>query len=97
MLEMPKAKDRVELSVLTSRTCCSTVLPSVPDLPPINARYLISIFVVSVFPAPLSPLTKIDWLPCSLIIDLIHEDQLVNFKHDNFFLFFIFFKPHIID
>lgn len=51
----------------TSRTCCSTVRPSVPDLPPMNARYLMSIFVVSVLPAPLSPLTKMDWLPWSLI------------------------------
>ena len=51
----------------TSRTCCSTVRPSVPDLPPMNARYLMSIFVVSVLPAPLSPLTNMDWLPWSLI------------------------------
>jgi len=58
---------------LTSKTCCSTVLPSVTDLPPMNARYLMSIFVVSVLPAPLSPLTKMDWLPCSFIIALVFE------------------------
>ena len=57
---------------LTSKTCCSTVLPSVADLPPMNARYLMSIFVVSVLPAPLSPLTKMDWLPFSFIIALTH-------------------------
>ncbi|CAL9049505.1 unnamed protein product [Musa banksii] len=36
-----------------------------------KARYLMSIFVVSVLPAPLSPLTKIDWLPWSFMIALI--------------------------
>lgn len=61
-----------EKTKLTSKTCCSTVLPSVPDLPPMNARYLMSIFVVSVLPAPLSPLTRIDWLPCSFIIALVN-------------------------
>lgn len=62
----------------TSRTCCSTVLPSVPDRPPMNARYLISIFVVSVLPAPLSPLTKMDWLPCSFIIALIFDTFFIR-------------------
>lgn len=51
----------------TSRTCCSTVRPSVPDRPPMNARYLMSILVVSVLPAPLSPLTRIAWLAWSLM------------------------------
>uniref|UniRef100_A0A0A9E261 Myo1 n=1 Tax=Arundo donax TaxID=35708 RepID=A0A0A9E261_ARUDO len=55
---------------LDSRTCCSTVLAPVPDLPPRNARYLINNFVVSVLPAPLSPLTKMELLFPSFIICL---------------------------
>lgn len=72
------------VSFPTSKTCCSTVRPSVPDLPPMNARYLMSIFVVSVLPAPLSPLTNIDWLPCSLIIALkiiISNKTVKNISH----------------
>lgn len=64
----------------TSRTCCSTVLPSVPEVPPMKARYRISIFVVSVLPAPLSPLTKMDWLPCSFIIALIIENDRISLQ-----------------
>lgn len=57
----------------TSRTCCSTVRPSTPDRPPRYARYRISIFVVSVLPAPLSPLTRMELLFPSLIIALFVE------------------------
>lgn len=65
------------LNGLASRTCCSTVRPSTPDRPPKCARYLISIFVVSVFPAPLSPLTNIELLFPSFIIALVsHIDRL---------------------
>lgn len=46
----------------TPRTCCSTVRPSVAARPPRKARYRISILVVSVLPAPLSPLTRIELL-----------------------------------
>lgn len=63
-----------ELFPPTSRTCCSTVRPSVPDRPPMNARYLMSILVVSVLPAPLSPLTRIAWLAWSLMsaLEFLH-------------------------
>ena len=47
---------------LTSSTCDSTVRPVVLDLPPTPARYSITSFVVSVFPAPDSPLMRMDWL-----------------------------------
>jgi hypothetical protein len=40
-------------------------------------------FVVSVFPALLSPLAKIDWLRPSFIIALNHDQQkLTNLKHE---------------
>ena len=55
---------------ITSRTCCSTVRPSVAARPPRKARYCINILVVSVFPAPLSPLTSIELLFPSFIIPL---------------------------
>lgn len=56
---------------ITSRTCCSTdLLPSPSVRPPIKARYCISILVLSVLPAPLSPLTRIAWLIPSFIICL---------------------------
>jgi hypothetical protein len=47
---------------VTSRTCCSTerVLPVAR--PPTKVRYRMMSLVVSVFPAPLSPLTNMDWL-----------------------------------
>lgn len=39
-------------------TCCSTLSPSLSTPPlPIQARYCMMSFAVSVFPAPLSPLT----------------------------------------
>lgn len=60
---------------LTSRTCCSTVLSSVAARPPTKVRYCIISFVVSVFPAPLSPLTNIDWLRASFIMALDYGDK----------------------
>jgi hypothetical protein len=41
--------------------------------------------VVSVLPAPLSPLTNIDWLPCSLIIALkiiVSNKTMMNIRHN---------------
>jgi hypothetical protein len=37
-----------------------------------------SIFVVSVLPAPLSPLTKMDWLPWSFIIALMFQVMILG-------------------
>lgn len=67
----------------TSSTCCSTVLPSAATLPPICARNCISILVLSVLPAPLSPLTKIAWLIPSLIICLHVDVRCTCWKHKN--------------
>lgn len=58
---------------LTSRTCCSTVRSSRAALPPTKVRYCIISFVVSVLPAPLSPLTRMDWLRDSFTIALINS------------------------
>ena len=50
------------MGALTSSTCCCTDLPPDWALPPINARYCIRLLVLSVLPAPLSPLTNMAWL-----------------------------------
>jgi hypothetical protein len=47
--------------------------------PPKNARYLISIFVVSVLPAPLSPLTKMELLFPSMTIALNLTKNFIDY------------------
>lgn len=62
----------------TSRTCCSTVRPSVAFLPPKYARNRISILVVSVLPAPLSPLTRMELLFPSWTMALESSKDVVS-------------------
>lgn len=76
--EMTIHKTRV-INCHTSRTCCSTVRPSVAARPPRKARYCISIFVVSVLPAPLSPLTRIELLFPSFIMALF-QDKILKYS-----------------
>lgn len=64
---------------VTSRTCCSTERISPIARPPTKVRYRIMSLVVSVFPAPLSPLTSMDWLWFSLTIAL-QEREICHVK-----------------
>ena len=49
---------------LEARTFLSICVSA--EAPPTEAKYLMAYLALTVFPAPLSPLTMMDWLQCSL-------------------------------